>query len=269
MRAADGESSQVTVVSRVPLSPSTADDARATRTQARWLERLAGVSLPFRVPRVLGLYDAGDRLVVVESFCPGIPLVSKVVGDLDPVAILGRIAARLHAVGGEDWGEGPGGPACDRRSHVSSLLDAVALDAPPAFDGALGFVRDHLPEGPGVLLHGDLLPQNVHVDLLDGDVPAVLDWQASRVGDPAYDLAIVTRGVRRPLRARDGRRRLLAVYNEHARRPITLTGLRVHELCLQMAIYQQLVADGASPAHRAEQVTIVKGILERTHRGEF
>ena len=48
-----------------------------------------------------------------------------------------------------------------------------------------------------MLLHGDLLPLN----LLWGretDELGVVDWESARIGDPAYDLAIVTRGHAKP-----------------------------------------------------------------------
>ncbi|MES1178233.1 MAG: phosphotransferase [Myxococcales bacterium] len=35
-----------------------------------------------------------------------------------------------------------------------------------------------------------------------GQTPAVIDWEYTALGDPAYDLAIVTRGARRPFQNR-------------------------------------------------------------------
>jgi len=59
------------------------------------------------------------------------------------------------------------------------------------------------PDDPSVLLHGDLLGQI----LLAMDGPHhVINWEYATRGDPAYDLAIVTRGVEQPFQiARIGR----------------------------------------------------------------
>ncbi len=57
------------------------------------------------------------------------------------------------------------------------------------------------------LLHGDLLGQNI---LLAADGPHhVIDWEHVKHGDPAYDLAIVTRGVKQPFQIANGLDRLL------------------------------------------------------------
>jgi thiamine kinase-like enzyme len=50
-------------------------------------------------------------------------------------------------------------------------------------------------------LHGDLLPQNLLFTIPDDREIAVVDWECAQIGDAAYDLAIVTRGVRRTTRS--------------------------------------------------------------------
>jgi len=64
-----------------------------------------------------------------------------------------------------------------------------------------------------VILHGDLLGQNILLG--PGDRPTVIDWEYARYGDPAYDLAIVTRGVKRPFQVVDGLARLIDAYQRY------------------------------------------------------
>jgi len=76
----------------------------------------------------------------------------------------------------------------------------------------------------------------------------------SRVGDPAYDLAIVSRGNRKVFGVRDGLKILVDNYLEAGGRPIALTDVHVHELLLVLywlpdawREYQKPVASGHGP----------------------
>ena len=71
------------------------------------------------------------------------------------------------------------------------------------------------------VLHGDLLPQNLLFAIPDDREIAVVDWECTQIGDAAYDLAIVTRGVRRPLGVANGLQRLVLFYNEAAEQKIS------------------------------------------------
>jgi len=78
--------------------------------------------------------------------------------------------------------------------------------------------------------HGDLLPQNLlcewpGTDQLDTPI-GVVDWEMSRVGDPAYDLAIVSRGNRKVFGISDGLKILVGQYLEAGSRPIGLADVR-------------------------------------------
>src|SRR6185295_1180920 len=83
---------------------------------------------------------------------------------------------------------------------------------------------------PSVLLHGDLLGQNI---LLAMDGPHhVIDWEYATRGDPAYDLAIVTRGVKQPFQIACGLDRLLDAYRAHSGLEVSANQVHLHELCL-------------------------------------
>jgi aminoglycoside phosphotransferase (APT) family kinase protein len=80
------------------------------------------------------------------------------------------------------------------------------------------------------LIHGDLLGQNI---LLDPDeVPAVIDWEYAKLGDPAYDLAIVTRGAKKPFAIDRGLERLLDAYANIRQCRIAAHEVHFYELCL-------------------------------------
>ncbi|HBL25201.1 MAG TPA: hypothetical protein DD490_00010, partial [Acidobacteria bacterium] len=100
-----------------------------------------------------------------------------------------------------------------------------------------------------VLLHGDLLGQNILLDL-QGAAPGLIDWEYARLGDPAYDLAIVTRGARRPFQIENGFGRLLEAYSGQGRE-IRKEHVHLHELCLLAGWYRESL-DGRLGGHPPE-----------------
>ncbi len=89
--------------------------------------------------------------------------------------------------------------------------------------------------------HGDLLGQNL---LFDPDRPiVVLDWERAIIGDPAYDLAIVTRGIRRPFQAPEGLTKLLDAYTEHSDVELRESEVRFHEIALHLRWYAETFSD--------------------------
>ena len=86
------------------------------------------------------------------------------------------------------------------------------------------------------MLVGDLLPQNLLFDWQTSSredaLVGIIDWEMAEVGDPAYDLAIVSRGNRKVVGVKEGLKVLLKEYRKSGGRPISLTDVRVHELLL-------------------------------------
>lgn len=89
---------------------------------------------------------------------------------------------------------------------------------------------------------------------------AVIDWEYCRVGDPAYDLAIVTRGARRPFQMADGLDRLLGDYREAGGAPVTRADIHVHELCLIGGYYRDSLR-GEHPHRPPEVYNQLRGLL--------
>jgi hypothetical protein len=157
----------------------------------------ADAGLSFRIPEVAGAFPDENRLALVRRFVRGVELELRIGRQaVKPWAIVGEIAAAVHAVPGTDVEDIVPG-AATRREHALEALSALAELGPVEMRDAHAWALDHLPPAePSALLHGDLLGQNI---LLSVDSPRhVIDWEYARTGDPAYDLAIVTRGVKRP-----------------------------------------------------------------------
>jgi aminoglycoside phosphotransferase (APT) family kinase protein len=179
--------------------------------------------------------------------------------------VVGQVAATIHALpaaGFEDVVPGHD----TRREHAEACLRQLAgLDDAVARE-AHAWASERMPAAePSVLVHGDLLGQNILVGL--DQAPAVIDWEYAVRGDPAYDLAIVTRGVKRPFQVVDGLDRLLDAYMRHrGSTTVTRAHVRVHELCLVASWYADALAGAAGARPAAEELGRLRGLLARAQR---
>jgi aminoglycoside phosphotransferase (APT) family kinase protein len=233
-----------------------------TRREAQLLHRLSNLDLPFRVPPVLGTWPDAGHLALVRRWLEGVPLDLRTgrQGRVRPWEIVGQLAAAVHSL--------DVGPFADllpgddtRRAHAESWLLALEdVDVPEA-TAALAWAREHLPRAdPSAFVHGDLLGQNILLD--PGNPPGVIDWEYSRRGDPAYDLAIVTRGARRPFQMAGGMQRLLEAYARHGGHAVEADHVRVHELGMAVAQYRDsLLPTRGEPPDQA--LARLRGLLRR------
>jgi len=121
----------------------------------------------------------------------------------------------------------------------------------------------HLPPArPSVVLHGDLLGQNIL--LSPSEPPTVIDWEYARYGDPAYDLAIVTRGIKRPFQIVDGLVRLLDAYHGHGGCEVTADHVHVHELCMLAGWYRTALKERGEFA-ADQELDRLRALLRRLH----
>lgn len=183
------------------------------------------------------LDDSDLPVGLIESYVDGTPLSFFDSPDHQEMRIkaIAEVAAEVHQLPTDAFTHLQAAP--DSRSHVLELVRAIpeALFAEyPIAATVRDWIFAHLPEGPSVVLHGDLLPQNLLLDFTDTGEVAVIDWECARIGDPAYDLAIVTRGARKPLKQSGGFQQLLDAYNELAATPLSATAVHVHELWLHL-----------------------------------
>lgn len=219
-------------VALVPL-PGAPADSGAVRAEARILTWLATQPLPIRVPRVVP--PVSD--VLICGWLAG--------GQLDQksearIALTAEVARAIHALAPPDFL--PGYPT--RRAHAAAELARLARFDDPLLREALAWGGEHLPpDAPASLLHGDFMAQNVlfHFHL----PPAVIDWAGASGGDPASDLAIVTRGARRPFGEEDGLQRLVRAVDPEGER-IAVAHVRIHELGLLSRWVPEDSSDGGN-----------------------
>jgi aminoglycoside phosphotransferase (APT) family kinase protein len=235
-------------------------DERTSR-ELRLIARLRTRSFPFRIPELVGAFPDDDRLALVRRFVAGLELELRSGRQpVKPWAVVGEIAAAIHAVPGADVEDIVAGVAT-RREHALEAIAVLAELAPVEMRDARAWALEHVPPAePSALLHGDLLGQNI---LLSVEGPAhVIDWEYARTGDPAYDLAIVTRGVRRPFQIDHGLERLVDAYRDHGGRDVAVEHVRVHELGLIAGWYRKAVS-GEEPHSPAHELDRMRSLLRR------
>lgn len=267
----DGEERPVVV--RIPKA-EVADDQpmrirRATEVRRRLIDRDL---VPFRVPEPLGTAPAEAGLGVVDTTETGIAL-EDIEGSVDPVAITAHVAAACHRLDASAFRDLVDGYPT-RREHAESALEVFARHDCETFRAARDWCEAHLPEEtPASLLHGDLLGQNILVSLPfsrsnspgpDEVSMAVIDWESTTLGDPAYDLAIVSRGHRKVFKA-DGQRlpELVDAYNDRAETPVDIDHVRLWELWLKANFFLDVFEDEGMSAHAEQKMANLKAVLRR------
>ena len=237
------------------------DHARWVR-ETRVLRQLCGEELPFRVPEPVGVFP--DRLgpALVRRYLQGIPADLKAgrMSSVRPPCLVGSLAGATHRIRLGAWPDVPSGHPT-RRGHGEEAMAVFDDLSEPEIREARGWAREHLPSTqPAVLLHGDLLGQNIL--LCPGEPLALIDWEFCRMGDPAYDLAIVTRGTRRPFQMADGLSRLLESYEQAGGERIRPASVHFHEICLAVSWYRAAL-DGEGAELPEQALGRVRGILGR------
>jgi aminoglycoside phosphotransferase (APT) family kinase protein len=246
------------------------------RKEAKTLQALEAFHLPFEIPKLVCLVkeDSGDPVGLIESAVNGesLSLFCRGVEPEFPLKIIAEAAVAVHKLPKSDFTHLT--TRADSRAHVEEQLRELSPSLFERFKEAAkarGWILDHLPQGqPSTILHGDLLPQNLLFDdSKDGKI-AVIDWECAQIGDPAYDLAIVTRGARKPLGATDGLRWLVEYYNEIGAQKITLNAVIVHELLFHLKWTAEAIENratncfgGHGPEHYAG---LLRSILGRAQQ---
>jgi aminoglycoside phosphotransferase (APT) family kinase protein len=263
-----GTETQFDVVAQLPAprrrgaparDPKKERNAR-TRKEARLLEELASHSLPFRVPRIYGLEEDEDGLAIVRGFEPGIVLDLRADQSFrtEPWKTVAAIAGAIHQIPTASLLQWMEPKHRTRRDHGAAILRELRPDSSaPEVAEALSWMTEHLPPAtPSVLLHGDLLGQNILLSIEKEQPDAVIDWELAQLGDPAYDLAIVTRCKSKPFQIGNGRERLLDAY---ARAVGSTTEVTPAHLAFQELAF-------AIDWFRVEPAEHVRGMLRNTLR---
>lgn len=151
-------------------------------------------SLPFAVPRVLGVTRAGETRAVVSTYLPGFHFsVSDLTEDALLVESIAETVSAIHALpaGIVQLGGLPDRSAQDQRLRVTRLVDRAAstrkvpeliLNRWTAVLEAVE-IWDFAPR----TVHGSLSGESLLIE--DDRVIGLLDWSELSIGDPAVDLA--------------------------------------------------------------------------------
>jgi len=214
--------------------------------------------------------DAGATVGLIETCMDGSPLsyFDSPAHSEFRLKTIAEVAARVHQLPKSEFAHLP--TCMDSRAHVCAQLEALPesmFASWPVAAVARDWIVAHLTSAPSRILHGDLLPQNLLCDVLEAGVVSVVDWECARIGDPAYDLAIVTRGDRKPLKAPGAFHRLLAFYNEAAGASVSASSVHIHELLLHLRWIAEAAHDqdartlqGHGPEHYIQKL---QSILRR------
>jgi aminoglycoside phosphotransferase (APT) family kinase protein len=244
------------------------------RREAKTLQVLERLDFSYTTPRFICFVKEGSEEPVglIESALDGIVLkyCSNVNEPDRLLKIIAQVAAVVHKLPKSEFTHLK--DRVDSRAHVMELLEELPRSIFDEFDEAAqarGWILAHLPEGrQSTVLHGDLLPQNLLADAYGADKIAMVDWQEGKIGDPAYDLAVVTRGARKPFGVGRGLERLVELYNELAEQEIPISAVIVYELLFHLDWLTDAVKrrdqrriGGHAPEHYAESVG---SILRRT-----
>jgi aminoglycoside phosphotransferase (APT) family kinase protein len=243
------------------------------KREAMTLRALASQKFEFSAPRFVCLIRCagGSATGLIETAVHGLSL------DLckkEPsrrqfvIEAIARVAAAVHQVGMDSFYFLP--HQRDSATHVLAELNERCpelIGHDPDAAAAAGWIRGHLPEGrPSVLLHGDLLPQNILWDF-ETEQLGVIDWEYAQIGDAAYDLAIVTRGRGKLFGSPNGLRQIVDAYRRARGVLVEAADVINHELLLVLRWLEESVRaehegrrEGHPPAHYKIQI---RAILRR------
>ena len=236
-----------------------------TKREAHLLQALEALDLPFRVPRLIAEVVLEHGVALVENAEHGMPLneLFKLTSKTRSWEFVGQVAAAIHSIIDAAVLDIVG--KHERQTAELALTVFDGLDE-PVFREALAWAQEQVrTDLRPVLLHGDLLGQNILIGVMEpNDPPAVIDWSLAQTGDPAYDLAIVTRGYRRPFKQNDGLNLLLEAYIEAGGQPIRTEDVRIHELCMLAGWYKESL-DSVTRGHPPEEeLKRFSGLCRRT-----
>jgi len=228
---------EITLVVRLPRAGAPESMTADMQREAALLEYLNKLGLPIRTPRCLALVEVETGLAMIQEFLEGIPVEMRAprCPGRPPWEDIGEAARICHGIETQTLLgiEPPPSHHANRCDHALAQLSVLERVDGSVGEAALEWCRAHLPPAtPSRLLHGDLLGQNILRPWEAHEQIAVIDWSEATLGDPAYDLAIVTRGNRKPFQTSGGLDLLLQAYRERGGGHILATDVHFHELCL-------------------------------------
>lgn len=237
--------------------------------EAKTLQQLKNAGFGFQTPELICAVnaDAQHAIGLIETWVRGIPL-TLYKGSIYNDRIIPTIAEAAVSVHQLDTGQFAHLEAFENsKAHILSELSGLAPELFKEYSAAhrvKEWILSRLPENrPSVVLHGDLLPQNILChEAPDGWQVAVIDWEFAEIGDPASDLAIVTRGDRKLMGIRNGLDLLMKNYRRAGGAELSTSDVRIHELLLCLNWLQDSARaekkgrrQGHGPEHYVQRLT--------------
>jgi aminoglycoside phosphotransferase (APT) family kinase protein len=185
-------------------------------------------------PRLIDVVRQDALPILFTELVPGFPLDNKflkIKADerIEAVAV---VAHTIHSLSRDRFAELLPG-AGTWREFAEAMISKYRSHTDPDIASAVSWCDRYLPgDEATVVLHGDLMPQNIFMSLARHPNFSAIDWSEASLGDPAYEFAVVTRGVRRPFKVNEGLPRLLKRYAELSGRDIEPARVRFYEVIL-------------------------------------
>jgi aminoglycoside phosphotransferase (APT) family kinase protein len=245
--------------------------------EAQTLQALKEAAFGFETPELICMVKSEARQPVglIENWVWGMSLqfyTNSIYADRI-IPTIAAVAAAVHRLPPGRFGHLPAFP--DSRTHILKDLESL----PPALFRKYPTVRavrewilSRLPASrPATVLHGDLLPQNIHCgENRDEWKTAVIDWEFAEIGDPACDLAVVTRGDRRLMGTNNALRHLLDNYRESGGIDFSVADVHIHEMLMLLKWlwssaqgHRRGQTEGHGPDHYAQRL---ESLLRRAEK---
>ena len=206
--------------------------------EAETLQVLSRSNFSHPTPRFITFVEDADSQCVgmIETGLSGYSLGSY--RDRSTLRHVSRVAADVHRFDINDFSHLPSSD--NRKAHIelrfAELDESLCAEFHLAGD-ICRWIADYIPAVDSCcVLHGDLLPQNLLSEWPSAeqqDAPvAVVDWEMAQVWEPAYELAIVSRGDRKVLGVKNGLKVFVEEYLDCGGQPVSVDDVRVHEFLL-------------------------------------
>ena len=263
-----GRETRRDVVVRVPRDDADDDLGARGLREVAILDYLRTLEPEIQLPYPIAIIELeDDGIALVQEMIYGVPLETRAARNPldDPWDVVAEAAAFCHGVDiGPLEDVVPGFPT--RREHALDRLDNLAdVEHLPEGREARDWAQQHLPEPrPCRLVHGDLLGQNLKVGLDEETPLGILDWEFAVLGDPAYELSVVTGGVRRPFGVQRGLERLIDAYNARTGEELTPAHVQLYEIAMLAGYYGEDADEwGSNNPHTLNTLRQFRAVVRR------